>query len=127
VDWTTQGTRILEVLERDSPWFRGWDARTAPRDVLSDLRVDSAGRLWVTGLVWVIEDWEPPGLHDLARIDGIRDETVEVIDPDRREVIARRRFDDPWIREVHGSDLLMSFRQTEDGYIFIDLLRLRLE
>lgn len=57
----------------------------------------------------------------------MREQVVEVVDPDRRRLVARRRFDAPWIREVHGSDLLMSLRQTEDGYIFVDLLRPRLE
>jgi hypothetical protein len=58
--------------------------------------------------------------------DAARITVVEVLDPDRRTVVASQRLNGLYGIAGAGSDLLYGRRQDADGVVYIDLWRVTL-
>ena len=139
--WTFSGRKIRE-LERNVSWFKphkqfglNRDKPNAPPNPgIMDLRMDSAGMLWV--IVHVADEQWTSGLGNVRgmynrQVRGIADENkywdsiIEVIDPVAGTLVAAQRFDQPlqWIGE---SAYASSYRQSAEGVPFVDVFRVSL-
>lgn len=121
--WSLSGAPV-EVLQREAPWFEAWTERGPGQSFLLRLSMDSAGNLWVFGRT---DNGDGLPGYDLESWDEMFDMVIEVIDPERGELIATRSFDEPILYPVQGTDaeLLYAPRQSEIGYVRIDIFRAR--
>lgn len=118
----------LRRLERQASWFPpGNNENPDPNTPgVSDLRVDSLGRIW-TAVILPVGDYrdafDGSGRYgsSIASFDRIRDTVIEVIDPAAGRVVARARFPQSRMRFLPGSDLVYTVRQDSIGYVYFDL------
>ena len=139
--WTFSGQKIRE-LERNVSWFKpqkqsglNRDKPNAPPNPsLVDLRMDSAGKLWV--IVHVADEKWTSGLgtvrgmynqqvRGIADTNNYWDSIIEVIDPVTGTLVASQRFDQAlkWISE---SAYASTYRQSPEGVPFVDVFRVSL-
>lgn len=128
-EWDRDGRR-LRAIERRTPWFMAYTTRTdltpssAPQPSIARLHVDGAGRVWVFVQVaatnWRegIEARRPmPGMvpgYEPKSLSAVYHTMVEVIDPDRRTVLASQRLPAlAW--GMLSDDALYSDAQADDG------------
>jgi hypothetical protein len=128
--WSFSGQKIRE-LERNVSWFKphkqfgqSRDKPNAPPNPgIMDLRMDSAGKLWV--IIHVADEKWKSGLGTVRglynqQVRGIADENkywdsiVEVIDPASGTLVASQRFDQP-LRWISESDFARTYRQSAEG------------
>ena len=133
--WDTAGVR-LQALQRDAEWFEPWVTDTPlgpdqppPKPAVGAVKTDLQGRLWVLVLV-PAEDWRD-GLVSREwgwDIDVYRafDQILEVIDPGTGELVVSRRFPDQDFIVFLGDDMIVSYREDEMGYPFLDFWRIAL-
>ena len=137
--WSLNGVRLL-VLERDADFFepwRGYDrlepARKPPRPRVHSVHQDAAGRVWVMIAV-AAEDWAPApaaaegpvtGQSTRARLQ-LWDTIIEVLDPSRGTVLARRRVSGLLPTFKGASGLIHTVRASADVDV-IDVWQPRLE
>lgn len=111
--WSRDG-QLLLTLKRDAPWFGpNWhtvprDAPTRPPALVQGIREDREGLLWIFITVpdpkWRTaygaprkappRPGSPPTVYPIERWDRLVDTMIEVLDPARGVVIARRRIDE---------------------------------
>jgi hypothetical protein len=139
--WTFSGRKVRE-LERNVSWFKPHKQlglnrdkpNAAPNPGIVDLRMDSAGRLWV--IVHVADEKWTSGLGNvrgmynrqvrgIADTDNYWDSIIEVIDPVAGTLVASQRFDQAlhWISE---SAYASTYRQSAEGVPFVDVFRVSL-
>jgi hypothetical protein len=133
--WDTTGAR-LQALQRDAEWFEPWVTDTPlgpdqppPKPAVGAVKTDPQGRLWVLVLV-AAEDWRE-GLVSREwgwDIDVYRafDQILEIIDPESGELLMSRRFSDHDFIGFLGDDMIVSYREDEMGYPFLDIWRIAL-
>jgi hypothetical protein len=126
----------LQALQRDAEWFEPWVTDTPlgpdqppPKPAVGAVKTDPQGRLWVLVLV-PAEDWRD-GLVSREwgwDIDVYRafDQILEVIDPESGELLVSRRFPDHDFIGFLGDDMVVSYREDEMGYPFLDIWRIAL-
>lgn len=119
VRWSLSG-RPLQVLEREPSWFQQWSTVEPDNAILLGLKTDPSGLLWVFGRT-SLNDEIPQS--DLEQWNQKHDIIIEVIDPVQRKVVATGHFPQAFLFPVQGSQLLYSPRQTESGYVFLDVFR----
>lgn len=135
--WDTAGIRRA-AFQREAEWFEPFVLDTPitpdgpkPQAMVGGLRVDSSDRLWVTSVVasddWreaVTAYWEDP--RDVYAFMQVYDTILEIIDPISGELLVSQRLSDiqtsGWIDE----DLILSYREDELGYPFLDVYRISL-
>ena len=130
--WTIAGERRLSIA-RSVPWFRAHDgtALTPPLPWITAIWEDSEGLLWVAIHV-AAPDWERAAvmrgdlLVNVSDHNAFYDTILEVIDIQRREVLASTRVD-PWLRQPLGGGLIASYKEDEMGWPFVHLWRIRLD
>jgi hypothetical protein len=122
-EWSDDG-RLIRTLTRDAPWYApsGPEAQlrwisgvTTPPAAIPAVHVDAEGRLWILSLV-AKDDWKrayerrdvqsPPGYLKF-------DTVIEVIDPGRGRVLARRRL--PILATGFVGPDLFSYAESETG------------
>lgn len=125
-----QRGRVVRSIHREAVWFpdgmrptpRGAAATLDPKPFIFDVQEDPEGRLWV--LIAVADPaWRQhvrfPGSSDLhgAILDEQRyyDTIVEVLDPDRRTVLASARLGEH-IKQFVGPGLLGTVLEDADGF-----------
>ena len=139
--WDTLG-ELQRTLVRKADWFEphervgGVSRERPPRPQIISLEEDGDGRLWVVTLVpdrsWrdaLVQKPHPQTgapRWGLSNGDAYWDAIIEVIDPERAELLASARF--PRYRLYFiGNDLAINLLETEDeGLPFVDFLRMRL-
>lgn len=128
-EWTEDG-QPLRTVERLAPWFESWSgydlrepAEKAPRPRITSVLAEGPGRLWVHVRV-ADADWSPqttrPAENVRRRGDDraqFYDSLIEVIDLDRRRVLASLRIDDPIAAFVGRDNLAYGARESESGEI----------
>ncbi len=128
--WDTTGVR-LKTLEREADWFQPWAGDGADRPLVSGLRIDEAGLLWVLLLVPdTARTRQDPVEEAHGRIpadawERMYDTVIEVIDPSRSQLLARQRDDRVFTRFTR--DLVYSHRADGGGYWSIDVVRAHLK
>ena len=139
--WTFSGQKIREI-ERSVSWFKPHkqfghnpdQPNAPPNPGVMDLRIDSAGKLWV--ILHVADEKWKSGLGNVRglynkQVRGIADENkywdsiIEVIDPVSGTLVATQRFDQP-LRWISESDFARSYRQSAEGVPFVDVFRVSL-
>jgi hypothetical protein len=139
--WSFSGQKVRE-LERNVSWFKphkqfgqSRDKPNAPPNPgIMDLRMDSAGKLWV--IIHVADEKWKSGLGTVRglynqQVRGVADENkywdsiIEVIDPASGTLVASQRFDQP-LRWISESDFARSYRQSAEGVPFVDVFRVSL-
>jgi hypothetical protein len=139
--WTFSGQKIRE-LERRVSWFKphkqyGYNPdqpNAPPNPGIMDLRMDSAGMLWV--IVHVADENWKSGVGNVRgmynrQVRGIADENkywdsiIEVIDPVSGTLVATQRFDQR-LRWISESAYASAYRQNSDGVPFVDVFRVSL-
>ena len=100
--WDVATGRLLKTIVRDADWFPAWKEMQAESPVLTSLRVDSRGYLWVVAIVF---DPAAPALPPSSPGEGRRpsidpadqnrffDTRIEVVDPASGRLVATSRFD----------------------------------
>jgi len=138
------GGVALDSLERRPDWFApaseaiGFGGpNQAPTTMVSAVRSDSLGRLWVFvdrprpdwGAAW--HGFAMPQGRGEVRVSSLPPSyelwrtTVEVIDPQRHRVIARKELDGHAFAVV-GPDRFATFRELKSGIPVVTIHRLRL-
>lgn len=122
---TSTDGRILRVLERHPDWFEPWTGELQGEyTVLADIAADSKGRYWVFVRIPIETVRRASASRALSEHASRFRFVVEVIDPQGPQVIAAERDTDHWfLVPIHGTDLLYSRRQTDDGYVLFDVWR----
>ena len=137
--WDQQGRRWLE-LEFTPSWFQPYEHRwmptptRAPAPYTSGLWQDSTGYVWT--LVIVPDDSWEEGLgrrvqaegqeaYEVVDVHKVYDTLIEVIDPDSRRVVARRRLDSR-IDLVVRPNLIAESHEDPDGFITVRLWSVQL-
>lgn len=122
--------RRIQSFQRSSVWFDQDNppGMSWPRSLLKGIHVDSLG-VWVIGQA-VDPDWtdrytesgRPPEVPPSTYYDGV----VELVSHETGETIARSRLDHLLNGFASGSDLIVRYRESEDGIPYIDLMKPRL-
>ena len=96
------------------------------------VKPQDAGRLWVLATI-PREDWRevaarhPDLATNLTSLYKLYDWKVELVDLVKGESVASQTFHDIVFTSFLGNDQLVSYREDELGYPFLDIWRLRLE
>jgi hypothetical protein len=115
---------------RDAPWFapKGVEAVagrkpgvTPPPPVVLAIREDSLGRLWIISVV-ASRDWRRYETPNPARPHLTVDPWLEVIDPERGVVVARKKL--PVFGMGFVGDDMYSYEEDEAGAPIVRLWRL---
>jgi hypothetical protein len=136
--WDTTGAR-LAVLRRDAEWFEPFLAVSGPDPTSSKppppavglFMADSGGRLWMAVKIFS-EDWrevllaDPDWATSFEALFNSRDWIIEVVDTETGELLVSQVFPDIEVGSFLGEDMLVSYRQDELGYPFLDVFRLRI-
>ncbi|HEU0076076.1 MAG TPA: hypothetical protein VFQ76_00405 [Longimicrobiaceae bacterium] len=133
--WGPDGATRLS-LARSAGWFSPWGDRVEsyeeavrhPRIV--DVAEDGRGRLWVNISV-PDPDWRPGDrgretpVEEVAP-DSEQDTIIEVLDPVRRRLIARARFDESFNNFVGNGPFIWSSGEDREGNKLLRVWRVRL-
>lgn len=136
--WDTLGVRRA-ALRREVDWFVPFDADGAitpdgppPPTWIRFVEPKDAGRLWVVATI-PREDWRevaarhPDLATNLTSLYKLYDWKVELMDLGKGEPVASQTFHDIEFASFLGNDQLVSYREDESGYPFLDVWCLRLE
>lgn len=141
--WDLQG-QLVRRLVRTVPWFephreagfRREEPESPPNPAVADLRVDAAGRLWVLlhvagdrwreGLGPVPDPYGRPARTGVVSEHVYWDTVIEVIDPDRAQLVASGRFNE-YLEEFRQDAYVTSYREDALGFPSIHVWRARLE
>ncbi len=136
--WDTTGTRI-RTLRRDADWFVPWQSFTGgpTRPVMADVQQDINGYLWVLVAVplrsSVLRFRREQGFQAREQpVMSVSEESsafytmIEVIDPDRGEMVASRRVDDLVVGFASDSTIYVRREDVGTGLV-IDVLVVRLK
>lgn len=91
---------------------------------------DAEGRLWITVLV-AADDWRfgftlaQDGTYE-PQVTAIYDTLLEVVEPTTGRLLVSRRFTDRSFVVFLDSDLIVSYREDQAGYPFLDVWRFSL-
>lgn len=132
-EWTVDGEQ-RRTLERNAEWFEPWTAYVPPghddsTPVLTHAITDDAGRLWVFGTMPRDDAPEAPSRGqppDPNLLDRQLDQVIEVIDPVAMRVVARQHVESGLYTPI-GKGLAVAARGTEEGYVFYDIIELKVE
>jgi hypothetical protein len=137
--WTTSG-RLLRRLIRNPEWFEIADTRTLAGRINPfphDLQIDSAGNLWIMFIVRN-KNWKslaiegPPAIPDMPNLqsktgkyEDLLNYVVEVIDPERGEVLASL-WSEKKIPAFVGPGRVYTYDEDELGRVRITISRIAL-
>jgi hypothetical protein len=135
--WDTTGTRRV-ALQRDAGWFDPLapEAELTPRGPPPPASVrlaktDSLGRLWVLSTT-PTEGWrevvaDRPDLYtNLSSLFQVYDWVLEVIDPVSGLLVASQVFFGKEFVYFLGEDMVVCYREDDEGYPHLDIYRLSL-
>ncbi len=139
-EWSVDG-QLLSRMQREAPWLSpdqpisDGALGAEPTAFVSDLRIDSAGRLWI--LVNVPSETWRSGLGTVDRSRGfisypqrdfsrLFDTIIEVIDLRSRNVVLSTRADG-YFRRFLSDTHLASFREDESGSPLVDVWKILLD
>ncbi len=133
------GTESCRLYLRPARWFPApsmivWTevmGTQPPPPQMWGVSQDSQGYVW--SLTWVADErWrsavklETRTEYRIVDFDRYYDTILEAIDPRTNAVVARRRFD-PVFRRFVGPGVLWRYREDDDGFGRIEIVRLTLE
>lgn len=127
--WSTGG-ELLQVIERDAPWFQAWirpagpDYTVKPNPLFVGVRQSEDGLLWsfhrVADQAWTPQ--APAVVRDSsharatsAQKETLYDTIIEALDPGSGRLMARRQIQQNIIGTT-GSDLFYSYEETGEGH-----------
>ena len=139
--WTLDGRLALTIVNPRSPWLpsqlsdnlrvgkRDPDGRTA---FITAIREDDDGLIWVLGSTGKAAPVDPDrrGIRvvperPIEEVNASSKQILDVIDPVRRTIVASRTIEGTRYSPI-ARDLLYSTRDDADGYVYIDIWRVRL-
>jgi hypothetical protein len=137
LEWTSSGEPSRE-LHRDVDWFPAnpdpvRDLQARPNAAIGDVYLRNSRELWV--VIGVAEERDYPAsatprptvespAPSARAINRSHDTVVEVIDLAKNEVVARGRYD-RYLQPLHCCDLFYAWHESDEGYLFLDLIRIR--
>jgi hypothetical protein len=121
---------VHQRLVRGVAWFQPWLSETAlvPTPVLSNVREDTTGHLWVTVHLpnprWVASSG-PSRVATAGDYDRLYESLLEVIDPNSGRLIASARL--PGMVSTTRDGILWKLRDLPDGRVVMDVFRTELQ
>jgi hypothetical protein len=138
--WDFSGTR-RKMFERNVEWFpsfsdypSGAPAFTKPPAELLAVNEDREGLLWtlisVPDMNWKAHKKDPKNPNEvyptLGDVDDIHDTMLEVIDPERGEVLVSKRFPQSFFPYFVDDGILYNYTQDDAGVLTIHIFRISL-
>lgn len=139
--WSYDG-RITRRMEIDAAWFPPYDSLSGPtpdrppQSSITGAWLDRDGRLWIIGFAadpqWyrglgpVQADEGGLEYYPMTQRNDVLNAIIEVRDTARGDVLAFRRFDDAAFLLPIGDNFVGRIRESDDGWVLVDVLEVRL-